>query len=80
MGEFLEMFEKRNLTNDGELAKLVIAAKKMLTGVDAKGLRDDEKLRARVATGFAELKGKLSGMVETKPARKISLADEEEVA
>lgn len=75
--EFLDLFEKRNLTQDGELAKLVVKAKKIVEGVDAESLRDDEKLRGQVVKQFAEIKTVMDGMLETKPARRMSLADEE---
>lgn len=80
MDEFLDMFDKRNITNDTELSKLVTTAKKLLSGVDAKALREDDKIRERVTKGISEIKSKLDTMVEVRPARRMTLADEGEVA
>lgn len=77
MTEFLDLFEKRDLTNDVETRKLVERAKRLVAGVDADQIRDDEKLRKRVAEGFTAIKASVDGMLEGKPSRAISLADED---
>ena len=75
--EFLDLFAKRNLTGREDLAKLVEKGRKLLTGVDAKGLKTDEKLLARTVKGVAEIKTSLDTMLEARPARRMTLADEE---
>jgi hypothetical protein len=75
--EFADLFGKRNLTGDAELAALVEKAQKVMTGVDAKALRSDADIKARVQAGFAEIKANLDTMVVNRPARALSIADEE---
>lgn len=77
--EFLDTFDKRNLTRNADLAGLVAQGRMLLSGVSAKDLKDDDKLRARVSKGFAEINAGLSKMMEDRPARAITLADEEVV-
>jgi hypothetical protein len=77
--DFLDTFAQRNLTRNADLAALVDKGRKLLSGVDAKDLKDDDKLRGRVAQGFAEIKTGLDKMLEDRPARAITLADEEAV-
>jgi hypothetical protein len=74
--EFATLFAARNLTNDTELAALVEKAQKVMSGVDAKSLRSDADIKERVSQGFAEIKANLDTMVVNRPARAITLADE----
>ena len=75
--EFADLFAARNLTNDAELAALVEKAQKVMSGVDAKALRTDADIKQRVTEGFAEIKANLETMVVNRPARAMTLADEE---
>lgn len=75
--EFLDAFEQRNITKNRVLSDLVGKARRLLSGVDAAALKEDGALRRSVAAGFAEIKGTLDKMLEDRPARAISLADEE---
>ena len=74
--EFADLFSKRNLTNDAELAELVLKAQKVMSGVDAKSLRSDADMKQRVSEGFAEIKAAIDTMVVNRPARAVTLADE----
>lgn len=74
--EFASLFTARNLTNDTELAALVEKAQKVMSGIDAAALRSDADIKSRVAQGFAEIKANLDTMVVNRPARAITLADE----
>lgn len=75
--EFLELLAKRNLTGRKDLDELAEKGRRLLTGVDAKDLKSDDKLRARVVKGVGEIKSSLGEMLEARPARKITLTDEE---
>jgi len=77
--EFFDTFGSRNLTRNADLAALVDKGRKLLSGVDAKELKSDDKLRARVAAGFVEINASLGKMLENRPARAITLEDEEAV-
>lgn len=73
---FLDAFNKRNVVKRQDLTDLVEQAKKMLTGVDAKQLRDDDALRGRVATQFTAFKASLDEMAERAPRRRVSISEE----
>jgi len=75
--EFANLFAARNLTGDAELAALVEKAQKVMSGVDAKALRSDADMKQRVQDGFTEIKTTMSDMVINRPARALSVADEE---
>ena len=69
--EFLDLFEKRDITRDAELGKLVRMARRVLTGIDAKSLRDDAALRTRVGGAMGKIQTSLTGMLEVKPGRRV---------
>jgi hypothetical protein len=71
--EFLELFDGRNVVQDGDLAKLAEQARNILDGVDAEALRGNEGLKNAVATGFTQLKAALDPLVAAKPRRMIDL-------
>lgn len=77
VSDFLDTFDSRNLTKNADLAALVEKARRIISGVDAKQIRDDEGLRRSVAAGFAEVKAGLDTMLEDRPGRAITFADEE---
>ena len=74
--DFLDSFDKRNLTADTDLKALVAKAKAVMGGADASALRDSEKLRGAVGAEFAKINAAVAGWVELKPGRKITLEDE----
>jgi len=74
--DFLETFNRRNITNDVELAQLVGKAKAMLSSVTPQKLRTDDAIREQTAAQFEALKTELSAIVTIQPARAIDLSDE----
>lgn len=77
MQEFLANLNMRNVTDNAQLKALSDQAKKLIVGVEAQQLRDEEGLRDSIRNGFDKIKSKLDDLVEVKPKRAISL---EEVA
>ena len=75
--DFLQTFPARNVTNDTKLAELVTRADELLSGIDAKVLRDCEALRDSVQRGMTEVKAALDTMLIDRPGRAISLSDDE---
>lgn len=73
---FLETFNKRNILGDDDLKALVDKARKAMSGVDAKMLRDDDKARTSVTKSFGEIKTVLDTMMENAPKRRMTLDDE----
>lgn len=74
LGEFLENFDIRNVTDDDELSAVVAQLKQLTNGVDAKSLRDMDSLRESIATEMAEATARLDGMVK-KVRRAITFGD-----
>lgn len=75
--DFLETFEARNLTNDGELAELAKKARDLISGRSADEIRKQGALRESLAKGFEEIKAKMDTM-GTMQGRKFSLVEEDE--
>ena len=73
--EFLDLFEKRNLTDDTELAKLVEKARKVLEGKSPGDLRDSDSTRSRVFAGLQKVTGVLDKLVQDAPKRRIDFDD-----
>lgn len=71
LGEFLDYFDKRNLTNDTQMADLVGKARALMNGVDAKTLRDDFATRKFIRDGFSQIQDNLDVMLTDKPKRRI---------
>jgi hypothetical protein len=69
--EFLEKFEKRDITQDAKLKDLVQKAKFVMEGVNAETLRNDEATRKDVLVGFVEIRNNLDSMIESVPIRMI---------
>lgn len=74
--EFLDTFEFRNVTDDGELTALVGKARELLTGIDAEDLRTTAHLRAKVQQGMAQIAAELDTMVIKRGARKFRMEEE----
>ena len=72
INNFLAVFEKRNLTRNGELEVLVNKAKKVISGLDGAALREGQ-VRDSVKKGFEPIKKALDSMMMQKPGRKIRL-------
>lgn len=76
--EFLSIFEYRNISNDGELEKLVSGAKLLLDGVDPAILRKDLTVRESVKEGMDTLLTDLKSLtLMDSVTRKYSLDDED---
>jgi hypothetical protein len=73
--EWLELFSKRNVLGDAELAEMVEQAKGVLEGVDVKDLRNDGKFRADIGQQMVEVKERLDSLLVNAPSRKISFDD-----
>lgn len=77
VGDFLSVFDARNITNDAQLKSLVDRAREMMDGLDVDLLKDNERIRKRVAQGMAEIKEQLSTMIVEAPSRAIGTAGED---
>jgi len=75
MLEFLDLFDKRNITNDDDLAALVGQAKQLMAGVDPATLRDSLTTRDRIRQGFERIKSTMDTMLVDRPVRSIDLDD-----
>jgi hypothetical protein len=76
--EFCETFKFRNLTDDGELESLVKQAEAIMSGVDARRLRESPRTRREVVNKLAEVKATIDKMIVTAPRRKIDLDELDE--
>lgn len=74
--QFFETFRARNLTDDGELDKLVRQARNLIRGVSPQELRQERPLRDAIRAELAPIREKIDGMLITRPKRAISLEDE----
>ncbi len=74
--EFIETFDPRNVTDDHQLRALVQQTKKLLTGVDAEQLRDDEKFRASIAQNMGSVAKALDALVTEMPTRRLRFGGE----
>ena len=75
MNEFLDLFARRNLTNDDDLAALVGQTRQLMVDVDPTALRSNLGTRDRVRTGFEEIKRTMETMLIDRPLRQIDLDD-----
>jgi len=76
--EFFRMFELKNVTDDQELAAVVVKAKQVLAGVDVKGLKQHEAIRNALQLQFENLKNELTPLTEEYGDRDIDLDDEDD--
>lgn len=74
--EFLANFRFRNVTDDGDLQRLVGQARDLLQGVKADDLRSTAALRTRVQQGMAEIAGHLDTMLVKTGGRKFRFDEE----
>jgi hypothetical protein len=77
---FLDTFNSRNITDDAELQELVTNARKLLSGVEPADLRENDSTRNFVQKQFAAIQLTLDGMVQAKPQRRITFADDDSQA
>ena len=77
INEFINTFNYRNLMGDAELEGLVLSANRVMKGVTAENVRDNESLREKVAVKFTEIKETLDQMIVSRPKRKFRLEEDE---
>lgn len=77
---FLDGFEARDLTRDGELGALVAQARQIAIGVTTDGLRQDGTMREHVGAAMGRISEAIDGMISTVPGRRIRLDDEPSAA
>jgi len=75
LGEFLDTFAPRNITDDEQLGRLVDRCRNLLDGVDADALRASDAIRSRVKSGMEQVQATLDTMVIDRPSRRIVLED-----
>jgi hypothetical protein len=73
--EFIDLFSKRNVLDDAELAGMVEKARRLVEGKTVDVLRENELFRERMANNLAEVKMDLDKLVEDAPARRIRFED-----
>lgn len=73
IGAFLDTFEARDLTRDGDLALITARAREILIGVTTSGLREDSTMREHVGAAFEQIQTSLDGMITTAPTRRIKI-------
>jgi hypothetical protein len=73
--EFLDLFERRNITDDSALTELIRQARNIISNTNADTLRKSRTQAQTVAQKFAAISAELSGLITTKSSRKITLDD-----
>ena len=76
--EWLEIFSKRNVCNDTELALLANKADEILKGVSVSDLKDSEEVAANVALKMSEVNKLLTGLVEECDERALALDEDDD--
>ncbi len=71
MAEFLGRWGQLNVTEDGELAKIVSQAKSILKGVDVEALRKEETLVIGVKQGMEKIQAALEPLIQDAPRRRF---------
>lgn len=73
LGDFFELFQGKNITNDQQLQTLIEKAKMVMAGVDGAALAKSQEDRTEVLQGFEAIKVELDEMIEVVPRRAIEL-------
>ena len=74
--DFLDTFNFRNVTDDGELKEQVEKARDLLKGVTTDAIRNTTALRARIKDGMTEIAAQLEGLVKDRVGRKFRFDEE----
>lgn len=75
--QFLELFDAKNITGDGELASFVGKAKNLLDGVTIEDYRKDFRLREDAANAFSNISQAVKTLrVKDAPKRKFKLDED----
>jgi hypothetical protein len=69
--DFFEKFRHLNVRSNAQLDELVEQAQRVVQGVRAQELRDNEGLRQHVATQLAGVQSVLDGMLVDRPRRSL---------
>lgn len=69
--EFFEQFKQLNVHSNADLDALVVRAQRVVQGVEAQELRDNNGLRQHVATQLASVQSAIDGMLVDQPRRRI---------
>lgn len=73
--EFMADFKALNITDDKELEDLITRCKTVLGSADPESLRNNDKFRAAVVNGMAQIQGQLDNMMVDRPTRKLRRVD-----
>jgi hypothetical protein len=76
--EWLDIFDKRALTDDQELVSFVQKARAMVSGIKPELIRDSDGLRADLARDMQALSRQIDVAIVTQPGRVLELDNEEE--
>lgn len=68
-GDFLSVFDAKNITNDSDLSALVEKLKDLAAGATPEDLRANADFRADMANSFEEIKQELDRMIIERPSR-----------
>ena len=71
--EFLDLFAKRDITNDTEMRTLAAKAKEIVTIATPERLRDDDGMRAQVKVAMEKVRANITTMIESEKRRKFDL-------
>lgn len=73
--EWLDIFDKRALTDDATLLEQVQKARKLIAGIKPEVIRDSESLKAEIAEEMQTITAKLDEVIVDRPGRLINLED-----
>lgn len=73
--EWLDVFDKRALTDDATLIAMVKRARALIAGVDPETLRDSAALATEVSEGMQEITKSLDEVIIERPGRMIDLEE-----
>ena len=73
--EFMEVFDRRNITSDADLKALVDRAKLLTSNISPELIRNDEAVRNTIQQGFSEIKAELDKLIVEAPNRAMRLED-----
>jgi len=77
--EWLDLFEKRDLSNDEELIKLVNQARAMVSGLKPDVIRESKTLKNEIAEEMQKITAQLDQAIVERPGRRIELDEPEQV-
>ena len=71
LSDFFQRFRQLNVSSSEQLDQLVSQGQRVIRGVDAQSLRDNEGLRQHVATEMSRVSSVLDGLLVDRPRRNI---------